>query len=141
MLLCIKKDKVCDKWRQELYYKFLGKVSDSDKQKIKELFAKSVYLKDQTVLPPEIAYNTFGRFFEVYNGNVCLTNEVFEKYFDVSNNRMKLTIDTAIKGVIDNYPYKNGILRDKDFGKELKNMTPAERLTKFKEMRPPTRLV
>jgi hypothetical protein len=116
---------------------------------IRGAFDRSEFIKDQTVLPPEIAYNTFGRHFKIDedNGNlrVYALGHDGEKIFSLAKPGEYASPEEAIELLINQYPQKESILRTNNGGSgaggntaagsgerakmaALKAMNPAERL-------------
>jgi len=116
---------------------------------IRGAFDRSEFIKDQTVLTPDIAYDSFGRFFQVEedgtNVKVFALDRSSEKIFSKANPGEYASPEEAIELIINEYPQKDSILRshsggsgaggNKDVGstkkaklRALAAMGPAERL-------------
>lgn len=116
---------------------------------IRGAFDRSEFIRDQTVLPPEIAYNTFGKHFKIEDDNgelrVYALGHDGEKLFSLAKPGEYASPDEAIELLINQYAYKDSILRANaggssaagntttDAGKRakmeaLRKMNPTERL-------------
>jgi hypothetical protein len=85
---------------------------------VKTAFSQSEYFsggdKSLTTLPPDIAANTFGKFFEVVGEgeNAKLVGKINGEPIQSKKRYGELaTFDEAIAVIIENYPAKNSILR------------------------------
>jgi hypothetical protein len=116
---------------------------------IRGAFDRSEFIKDQTVLTSDIAYDSFGRFFQVEedgaNVQVFALDRAGEKIFSKASPGEYASPEEAIELIINGYPQKDSILRshsggsgaggNKDVGgskkaklRALAAMGPAERL-------------
>ena len=116
---------------------------------IRGAFDRSDYIKEQTVLPPEIAYNTFGKHFQIDEDGGKL--RVFalgydgEKIFSLAKPGEYASPEEAIELLINQYPQRDNILRTNLGGsaaggnvsgdsnkraklEALRKLNPAERL-------------
>ncbi len=88
---------------------------------IKGAFDRSVFIKERTVLPPDIAYDTFGKFFSVEEGesgsiNVFALDSKGEKIFSKAKPGDYAEPEEAIELIINAYSQKNSILRTSQGG-------------------------
>jgi hypothetical protein len=116
---------------------------------IRGAFDRSEFIKDQTVLPSEIAYNTFGKHFKIDADNgelkVFALGNDGEKIFSMARPGEYASPEEAIELLINQYPQKDNILRTNNGGSgaggnttagasdrakqaALKAMNPTERL-------------
>ena len=116
---------------------------------IRGAFDRSEFIKDQTVLPSEIAYNTFGKHFKIdaEQGElkVFALGHDGEKIFSMAKPGEYASPEEAIELLINQYPQKDSILRANNGGSgaggntnvgsserakqaALKAMNPTERL-------------
>ena len=73
-------------------------------------FARSSFIKDKTLLPPDIAQNAFGRHFDMVDGKVVgyLNGEPI---YSRTNMGELANFDEAFETIINHYPSKSDILR------------------------------
>jgi hypothetical protein len=87
---------------------------------IRGAFDRSEFIRDQTVLPPEIAYNTFGKQFKIDDENgqlkVFALDNKGEKIFSLARPGEYASPDEAIEILINQYPQKDSILRTSNGG-------------------------
>ena len=86
---------------------------------VKGIFDSSAFLKDKTVLPPDVAYASFGRHFEVKEENgelrvVATMNG--QPIFSRSDPGTFAAPEEALEAIIDKYPMKDRILKAPDGG-------------------------
>lgn len=79
---------------------------------VKGVFESSQFLKNDTVLPPEIAYSYFGKYFEVKEEDGQF------KIVPAEDDTLALTLvegstpEDVLKKIVDKCPFKDRILRD-----------------------------
>ena len=116
---------------------------------IRGAFDRSEFIKEQTVLTPDIAYDSFGKYFQVEEDGtevkVFALDRSGEKIFSKANPGEYASPEEAIELIINEYPQKDSILRTSSGGsgaggntsvtstkraklKALAAMPPAERL-------------
>lgn len=81
---------------------------------VKGIFDSSAFLKDKTVLPPDVAYASFGRHFEVKeeNGELkVLATLNGQPIYSRANPGTFATPEEALEDIIDKYPMKDRILK------------------------------
>lgn len=81
---------------------------------VKSIFDQSKFLSESTVLPPDMAYKSFGDYFEVVEDNNDL--RVVAKYngdeiFSKARPGELATPEEALQQLIDRYPFKDSILK------------------------------
>jgi Txe/YoeB family toxin of Txe-Axe toxin-antitoxin module len=81
---------------------------------VKSIFDQSKFLSEQTVLPPDMAYKSFGDYFEVVEDNTDL--RVVAKYngdeiFSKARPGELATPEEALMQIIDRYQFKDSILK------------------------------
>ena len=120
---------------------------------IKGAFDSSVFIKDQTVLPSEIAYNTFGKYFQIDEDTLKVSAIGYdgEKVFSVANPGEFASPEEAIELLIERYPQRDSIMRTTSGGsgaggntssnsakkqqlKALVGMAPAARLNELRRI-------
>ena len=87
---------------------------------VRGAFDRSSYLRDATVLPPDLAYQSFGKYCEVSEENGQLRN-VWKDFngqpiFSRANPGTPASDDEAIETLIGAYPMKDRILKAPDGG-------------------------
>ena len=87
---------------------------------VRGAFDRSSYLRDATVLPPDLAYQSFGKYCEVSEENGQLRN-VWKDFngqpiFSRANPGTHASDDEAIETLIGAYPMKDRILKAPDGG-------------------------
>ncbi|RLD18051.1 MAG: hypothetical protein DRI33_04475 [Caldiserica bacterium] len=116
---------------------------------IRGAFDRSEFIRDQTVLPPEIAYNTFGKHFKIEDDNgelkVYAIGYDGEKLFSLAKPGEYAPPDEAIELLINQYPQKDSILRTNAGGSNAAGNTAAgagerAKLAALKAMNPVERL-
>jgi len=117
---------------------------------IKGAFNKSDFIKDKTVLIPDIAFNTFGKFFQVEEREnddpvVYALDSKGEKIFSKTKPGEYADPEESIEILIKGHPQADAIMRASDGGdnhgkphvfhgnrkissEQLQNMSPTERL-------------
>jgi len=118
---------------------------------IKGAFDRSEFIKEQTVLTPDIAYDSFGKYFRIEEDGGDSGVKVFamyrngDKIISKANPTEYASPEEAIELIINEYPQKDHILRTNSGGsgasgnvsqssskraklEALKAMNPAERL-------------
>jgi len=82
---------------------------------IKGAFDRNEFIKDRTVLTPDIAYDSFGKFFVVEDGeqgvSVYAVDRSGEKIFSKAKPGEYASPDEAIELIINDYPQKDNIMR------------------------------
>lgn len=81
---------------------------------VKGIFDSSAFLKDKTVLPPDVAYASFGKHFEVKeeNGELkVLATLNGQPIYSRANPGTFATPEEALEDIIDKYPMKDRILK------------------------------
>jgi hypothetical protein len=122
---------------------------------IRGAFDRSEFIKDKTVLTPDIAYDSFGKFFQVEEDGdavkVFALDRAGEKIFSKANPGEYAPPEEAIGLIINDYPQKDSIMRTSSGGsgaggntkmtnskrakiEALKNMNPAERLNEMRKL-------
>jgi hypothetical protein len=81
---------------------------------VKSAFDASGYLREKTVLPPDLAYQSFGKHFEVKEENgelkVVATIEG-QPIFSRANPGTPATPEEAIEAIIESYPMRDRIMK------------------------------
>lgn len=117
---------------------------------IRGAFDRSEFIKEQTVLTPDIAYDSFGKFFKIEEDGdgsvkVFAINRGGDKFISKANPTEYASPEEAIELIINEYPQKDNILRTNPGGSgaggnvsqssskkatrdALMKMNPAERL-------------
>ena len=116
---------------------------------IKGAFDRSEFIKEQTVLTPDIAYDSFGKYFRIEEDGdsvkVFGMNRSGDKFISKANPTEYASPEEAIELIINEYPQKDNILRTNSGGsgaggnvsqssskkatrEALMKMNPAERL-------------
>ena len=96
-----------------------GALTDKDKSirnlVVKGAFDRSQYISEKTVLPPDIAFATFGQFFEVEEQSgelkAVARNAKGDKIYSLANPGELASPEEAIAALINDYPYKDRILK------------------------------
>jgi len=122
---------------------------------IKGAFDRSEFIRDQTVLTSDIAYDSFGKFFQIEEDGdavkVFALNRSGEKIFSRANPGEYAPPEEAIELIINEYPQKDSIMRSSSGGSgaggntkmtsskraradALKKMNPAERLNEMRKL-------
>ena len=122
---------------------------------IRGAFDRSEFIRDQTVLTADIAYDSFGKFFRIEEDGdqvkVFALDRSGEKIFSKANPGEYAPPEEAIGLIINDYPQKDSITRTKSGGsgaggntkmtsgkrakiEALKNMNPAERLNEMRKL-------
>ena len=117
---------------------------------IRGAFDRSEFIKEQTVLPSDLAYSYFGKHFKIEEDNgrlkVFALDSKGDKIFSLSKPGDPATPEEAIEVLINEYPQKDNILRTTSGGagstgntttgasdrakrEALKLMNPTERLS------------
>ena len=82
---------------------------------IKGAFDRNEFIKERTVLTPDIAYDSFGKFFVVEEGDEGLSVHAVdrsgEKIFSKAKPGEYAAPDEAIELIINDYPQKDNIIR------------------------------
>lgn len=81
---------------------------------VKGIFDSSAFLKDKTVLPPDVAYASFGKHFEVKeeNGELRVLAAINgQPVYSRANPGTFATPEEALEDIIDKYPMKDRILK------------------------------
>jgi hypothetical protein len=82
---------------------------------IKGAFDRNAFIKERTVLTPDIAYDSFGKFFIVEDGDdgvsVYAVDRSGEKIFSKAKPGEYAAPDEAIELIINDYPQKDNIMR------------------------------
>lgn len=83
---------------------------------IKGAFDRSSFIKDKTVLPSEVAYNTFGRHFSIENDDrlglrAIATDYSGDKIFSTAKPGDPASPEEAIEYLIEHYPQKDTFLK------------------------------
>jgi hypothetical protein len=82
---------------------------------IKGAFDRNEFIKERTVLTPDIAYDSFGKFFTVEEGDEGLSVHAVdrsgEKIFSKAKPGEYAAPDEAIELIISDYPQKDNIIR------------------------------
>jgi len=82
---------------------------------IKGAFDRNEFIKDRTVLTPDIAYDSFGKYFVVEDGengiSVYAVDRSGEKIFSKAKPGEYASPDEAIELIINDYPQKDNIMR------------------------------
>lgn len=74
-------------------------------------FARSKFLADKTVLPPDLAQAAFGKHFKIENGKAKAVDAAGNAIFSKKNPGEPADFDEAIEILVDQYPRKESILR------------------------------
>ena len=122
---------------------------------IRGAFDRSEFIRDQTVLTSDIAYDSFGKFFQIEEDGdavkVFALNRSGEKIFSRANPGEYAPPEEAIELIINEYPQKDSIMRSISGGSgaggntkmtsskraradALKKMNPAERLNEMRKL-------
>ena len=124
---------------------------------IRGAFDRSDFIRTRTVLTPDIAYDSFGKFFQIEEEEdgdqvrVFALNRKGDKIFSKSNPGEYASTEEAIGLIIQEYPQKDLILRTHGGGSSaggnvkvtaakrseldaLKAMNPSERLNKLRQI-------
>ena len=96
-----------------------GALTDKDKSirnlVVKGAFDRSQYISEKTVLPPDIAFATFGQFFEVEEQSgelkAVARNAKGDKIYSLANPGELASPEEAIAALINDYSYKDRILK------------------------------
>lgn len=116
---------------------------------IKGAFDSSVFIKDQTVLPPEIAYAQFGKHFEIEEEAGKLTviarDDKGDQILSLANPGKYALPEEAIELIINGYAQKDSIIRTTAGGSGAAGNTSAgsvkkEQLKALAGMKPAARL-
>ena len=81
---------------------------------VRSIFDSSQFLKDRTFLTPDIAFDSFGKYFEVKEQNGELKLEAMFNGQPIYSKRKPGTVaesEEVLETLIDNYPLKDRILR------------------------------
>lgn len=121
---------------------------------IRGAFDRSGFIKDQTVLPSDIAYNTFGKHFKIEEDagrlKVFALDAKGDKIFSLSKPGDPASPEEAIEHLINEYPQKDNILRtsaggsgsggnvstsgsDRAKKEALRSMNPSARLAELRK--------
>lgn len=90
---------------------------------VKSAFDSSSYLRDKTVLPSDLAYESFGKHFEVIDENGELKTVAKlngQPIFSRTNPGTPASTEEAIEAIVEAYPMKERILRSTVGGAESK---------------------
>lgn len=79
-------------------------------------FARSKFLTEKTVLPPDLAQAAFGKHFKVENGKLAAFDAEGNPIFSRSKPGSSADFDEAIEILVDAYPRKDSILRSPQGG-------------------------
>jgi hypothetical protein len=74
-------------------------------------FARSKFLAEKTVLPPEIAQSAFGKHFKYEDGKVRAYDNDGNPVFSRTKGGQHADVDEALEILIDAYPRKDSILK------------------------------
>jgi len=116
---------------------------------IRGAFDRSEFIKEQTVLTPDIAYDSFGRYFQIEedgtNIKVFALDRSGEKIFSKANPGEYASPEEAIELIINEYPSRDSILRSNAggsgaTGNTTQNSTKKAKLRALAAMGPSERL-
>ncbi|MDF7658325.1 hypothetical protein PUG81_05035 [Erwiniaceae bacterium L1_54_6] len=114
-------------------------------------FDRSTFIKDNLVLPPDIARAAFGNAFKIEDNKIVAYDPSGNKIFSRARPGELASFDEAIESLVDNYPSRDYILKGTGAsggnggngngsgrGKSLtrnafENLSPSEKQTFFKE--------
>jgi uncharacterized protein DUF6651 len=88
-----------------------GLEGDLFNEKVGGAFARSKYLAEKTVLPPDLAQSAFGRYFKIEDGKVRAYDVDGNPIFSRTKGGSHAEFDEAIEILIDAYPRKDSILK------------------------------
>jgi hypothetical protein len=127
-------------------------ISEKDahiyKLEVSGKFMSSPYIKDNLVLPPDIAEATFGKSFKIEGGKVTAYDSAGNQIFSKARPGEPADFEEAIAAMVEAYPAKDAILKSKTAtgsgtppngnGKggssEIsKTLSPVERITAARE--------
>jgi len=122
---------------------------------IKGAFDRSEFIKEQTILLPDMAYDSFGKFFQVEEDGdrvkVFALDRSGEKIFSKAHPGEYAPPEEAIQLIIQGHPQKDSIMRTRSGGsgaggntkmtsskkaklEALKNMSPSQRLVEMRKL-------
>ena len=100
---------------QEFTAKMEAKNASIRELMVRGAFDRSAYLKEKTVLPPDIAFQSFGQYCEVVEVDGKLRNQWKtpdgQPLFSRANPGTPATDEEALEQIIDRYPMKENILK------------------------------
>ena len=108
-------------------------------------FANSQYLKEKTVLIPDIAEAYFGKHLKIENGKVLATDSLGNQIFSKITPGEPAGFEEALAVLIENHPQKTHLLRasgSSGSGSQQSNGTGGQKtmpLTQFNELSPVAR--
>lgn len=85
--------------------------SQYNSEKLTGAFASSKFINDSLAVPPDMALSTFGKNFKIEGGKLMAVDADGNTIYSRKNPGAPADFDEAISQIIENYPYKDRILK------------------------------
>ena len=74
-------------------------------------FSRSKFVTEKLAIPPDLVQSHFGRNFAIEDGKVVATDSLGNKVYSRAKPGELATFDEAMEVLVENYPYKDSILK------------------------------
>jgi hypothetical protein len=126
-------------------------TTDYFNEKIGTAFANSPFIKDKTIVPPDMLKAMFGTRFKVENGKLIPLDAAGQPLYSRTKGGEIAEFDEAVEAMIDAYPNRDAILRGTGSGsgarggnggggggktltrQEFSNLSPADQSARMKD--------